>query len=66
MGHSVGQVAHFCQEVNGMTLMYVMTGHWGLAVYSTGNSTQCSMIVYVGKESEKGKRPKAKPKETKN
>jgi len=29
-----------------------MTGQWGPA-YSTGSSTQCPMIVYKGKESEK-------------
>ena len=34
-------------------LVHGMTGQWRPAVYSMGNSTQYSVMVCVGKESEK-------------
>ena len=34
------------------TDIYGMIGQWGL-LYSTGNSTQYSVLIYVGKESER-------------
>ena len=34
------------------TLLYRMDSQWG-PPYSTGNSTQYSVIIYMGKESEK-------------
>ena len=35
------------------TEVYGMTGHWGPAIYSTGDSTQYSVKNSMGKESEK-------------
>ena len=35
------------------TEVYGMTGQQGPAIYSTGNSTQYSVITYMGKESER-------------
>ena len=35
------------------TTVYGMDGRWGPAVCSTGNSTQYSVMTYMGKESEK-------------
>ena len=34
------------------TMVYGMVGQLGPAIYSTGNSAQNSVIIYVGKESE--------------
>ena len=34
------------------TMVYEMVGQWDL-LYSTGNATQYSVIIYMGKESEK-------------
>ena len=35
------------------TVVYGITGQQGPAIYSTGNSIQYSVMIYMGKESER-------------